>query len=116
MSDREQTTMTTDQALRFLEAKLSAERRAQIEAIVTGQTPMEQWERHTGVSTFSHLQEWAERQLREVMTMRAYRDIANGGVPKDDELGDYLVGKSGVLSMMLANMRQIAERSAASHG
>jgi hypothetical protein len=107
---------TADEALRVLEASLSAERLAQIDAIVTGNTPMEKWERHTGVATFAHLREWAERQLREVMTMRAYRDISNGGIPKDDELGDYLVGKSGALSMMLANMRQIAERSAESHG
>jgi hypothetical protein len=102
-------TTAPDAALRLLEAALSAERLAQIDAIVTGKTPMERWERHTGVTTFAHLREWAERQLREVMTMRAYRDISNDGIPKDDELGDYLVGKSGALSMMLANMRQIAE-------
>lgn len=107
---------TGNEALRVLEAALSSERLAQIEAIVTGKTPMERWERHTGVTTFDHLMEWAEGQLREVITMRAYRDIGNGGIPKDDELGDYLVGKSGALSMMLANMRQIKERSAESHG
>lgn len=100
-----------DAALQVLESALSDERLAMIDAIVTGNNPMERWERHTGVSTFAHLMEWAERQLREVMTMRAYRDIKNGGVPTEDELGDYLVGKSGALSMMLANMRQIVEHA-----
>jgi hypothetical protein len=102
---------TADEALRVLEAALSVERLSQIDALVTGKTPMERWERHTGVTTFEHLMEWAEHQLREVLIMRAIRDICNGGIPKDDELGDYLVGKSGALSMMLANMRQIKERS-----
>lgn len=100
-----------DAALQVLESSLSAERLAMIDAIVTGNNPMERWERHTGVSTFAHLMEWAERQLRDVMMTRAYRDIKNGGGPTDDDLGDYLAGKSSALSMMLANMRQIVERA-----
>lgn len=103
---------TADEALTVLEASLSAERLAWINSFVTGDTPMERWARHTSVTTFADLQNWAERQLREVLIMRQCRDAKNGGIPKDDELGDYLVGKSGALSMVLANMRQIAERSA----
>jgi len=102
-----------NEALSVLEAALSTERLMQIDAIVTGKTPMERWERHTGVTTFAHLMAWAEQQLREIMIMRAYRDINNGGIPRDDELGDYLVGKSGALTMVLANMRQIKERAEA---
>jgi hypothetical protein len=84
-----------------------------IEAIVHGGTALERWERHTGVTTFADLQQWAERQLREVLMMRAHREARAGTMPKDD-LEDYLVGKQAVLTPLLANMRQITERGQSS--
>jgi hypothetical protein len=110
MSDPTSQTIA-DEALRLLESSLSDERRAWIDCLVTGNSPMEKWNRHTGVTTFDHLMDWAERQFREVMVMRSHRDAKSGGVPTDDDLGDFLVGKSAALTMVLANMRQIKEQS-----
>jgi hypothetical protein len=90
------------------EAKLSTERLAMIDAIIYGKTPMERFERDTGVTTYEDLVRWAEMQLREVLLLRSQREWADG--PAKDKLEAYLVGKQSVLSMLLANMRQIDER------
>ena len=91
--------------------ELSAERRAAIDAIVSGAHPLEKWQRHTGVSTLSDLMQWAENQLRSVLFLRASRETDVG--PPNDEMEDYLVGKQAVLSPLLSNIRQIIERSGA---
>lgn len=92
-------------------AQVSAERISVIDALVTGGSELERWERHTGVSTIEDLTRWAEGQLREALMLRARRDIGSG--PPTDELEDYLVGKQSVLMPLLANLRQIAERGGA---
>ncbi len=88
---------------------VSAERLAFIESLIEKGSALERWERHTGVTTVADLREWAEMQLREVLTLRAQRGDKNG--PPTDELEDYLVGKQAVLMPLLANFRQIDERS-----
>lgn len=95
------------------EAVIAAEQKAMIDRNVSGDTPMDRWERHTGIRTFAHLREWAERLLRETLTMRAHRAAKNGGLPPNgDDMEDYLIGKQAVLCPLLANMRQISEAEA----
>lgn len=91
------------------EIEVSAERIALIEALVTGGTALEKWERHTGVSTVADLQQWAEQQLREVLMMRTRRE--NDGRAAEDDLEQYLIGKQAVLMPLLANLRQVVERN-----
>lgn len=90
------------------DTEVSAERIAFVDALVTGGSALERWERHTGVSTISDLKVWGERQLREVLMMRAGRE-ENGG-PKSDDLEEYLIGKQAALMPLLANLRQVEER------
>lgn len=96
----------------LIEASISAERLAWIDALINGQTPMEQWTRHTGVSTYAQLKQWAEMKLREVLIMRSGREREGG--PAKDKMEDYLVGKQGVLNELLSNIRQIEDMETAS--
>jgi hypothetical protein len=96
----------------LIEASISAERLAWIDVLISGETPMEQWTRHTGVSTYAQLKQWAEMKLREVLIMRSGREREGG--PAKDEMGDYLVGKQGVLNELLSNIRQIEDMETAS--
>ena len=95
-------------------AKLSSERLAMINDIVNGGSLLEKWERDVDVTTYDDLEMWAKRHLREVLVMRSRRE--RNGMPEEDKLEDFLVGKQAILSMLLANMRQIKERSAEGHG
>jgi hypothetical protein len=84
-------------------ATLSPGKLAIIEAAVSGGTPLERFERHTGVRTFEHVREWVGMVSREIDHMQRPRE--EGSEIPDLEV--YLVGKRSEMDNLLSALESL---------
>ena len=72
--------------------------------LLSGDTPLAQWEAHTGVHTMAHFEEWLLRRHRGLLTMRAA--YALGDKDETDDMFEWVLGNAGAFSEVVANYRQ----------
>ncbi|SEG64512.1 zinc finger-like domain-containing protein [Bosea lathyri] len=78
--------------------------------LISGNTPLERWTAHTGVSDLDTFEQWLNRRQREFGTMRVGYEL--GDKDKADELYEWVHSHFAAFNEVAANLRQMKRRMA----
>lgn len=95
-----------------IDARMKAAGMIPLSDLISGNTPLERWAAHTGVSDLDTFEEWLTRKQREFGVMKAGYEL--GDKDKGDELYEWVLSHFAAFNEVAANLRQMKERMAVS--
>lgn len=93
-----------------IDARMKAAGMIPLSDLISGNTPLERWAAHTGVSDLDTFEEWLTRKQREFGVMKAGYEL--GDKDKGDELYEWVLSHFAAFNEVAANLRQMKERMA----
>lgn len=93
-----------------LDSRMKAAGMIPLSDLINGNTPLERWQAHTGVSDLATFEQWLEMRQREIGHMKA--GYALGDKSEEDELFEWVNAHFAALNEVAANLRQMKRRMA----
>lgn len=92
-----------------LDERMAAAGMVPLSDLLSNETPVDKYMAHVGVSDINSFEQWLMRRHNELQKMRI--PYALGDKDENDELYEWILGNSGAFSEVVANFRQMKERS-----